>query len=395
MGLVLLGTVLSAGASAPKPLDDFLHTGQIHEGLAAFASPKNNSERFSLAALQALDGMQQFSAGLHQLGINPEFTRLPFLRVVPSGSPLVTNETATPEKVAALFSNLRTSLQHANATLGKMSDEDFKVEVNLSQAHLDFDGDGVVSTNELLMAVLGRTLGIPARLKTGEDLMIHFDAADASWLKGYTHFLSGIIDILLAYDWLPVWNQCAHVIFQNPDPVPPIARYAPARQGRDIAQWIDLIAAVHDMRLEPRDKNGLLDARNEFRAMISCSRTCWNQVSAETDNDHEWLPSPAQTGPGGTKVTQQQIDGWRHILDELDDILAGKKLLPHQMIKSGTGINIDKLVKSPPPLDLILMIQGSAFIPYLEEGPVSDQATWRTLTQPFGPGFMQFAIWSQ
>lgn len=83
-----------------------------------------------------------------------------------------------------------------------------------------------------------------------------------------------------------------------------------------------------------------------------------------------------------------------HVLDELDTILAGKKLLPHWRVESGIGINVPKLVASPPRLDLILMIQGSAFIPFLEEGTVSDRTAWRTLMQPFGPGFARFAMWS-
>jgi hypothetical protein len=128
--------------------------------------------------------------------------------------------------------------------------------------------------------------------------------------------------------------------------------------------------------------------------MIACSRLCWQRVLAETDDDHEWLPSPKQTGPGGTKVTQQQIDGWIKVLDELDAILAGKKLLPHWRVKNGTGINVAKLVASPPKLDLILFIQGSALVPYFEEGTVSDLTAWRTLMQPFGPGFVRFALWS-
>jgi hypothetical protein len=395
--LGLLLTLMPAPADTTNALDGFLRDGRIHEGLAAFASPKNNSERFSLAVLQTLDGLQQFSAGLYKLGIKPDFIQsgIPFFRVVQPGLPQASNEIATPEKVAELFNNFRSSLKRANSTLTGMSDEQFKVEVNLSQARLDFNGDGIVSSNELLVATLGRVLGLPSRTQTGEDLIIHFDSADAMWLKGYTHFLTGIIDIILAYDWLPVWNQCAHVVFQNPDPMPPIARFSAVSQGEDFAKWADLIAALHEMRLELRDKNGLSDARDEFRSMISCSRICWKRVLAETDDDHKWLPSPTQTGPGGTKITQQQIDGWMRVLDELDAILAGKKLLPHWRIKDGTGINVDRLVASPPELDLVLMIQGSAFIPYLEEGPVSDQTTWRTLRQPFGPGFMRFAIWSQ
>ena len=82
------------------------------------------------------------------------------------------------------------------------------------------------------------------------------------------------------------------------------------------------------------------------------------------------------------------------MLDELDTILAGKKLLPHWRVKNGTGINVAKLVASPPKLDLILFIQGSALVPYFEEGTVSDLTAWRTLMQPFGPGFVRFALWS-
>ena len=390
--------MLPAAAAAPRTFDGFLSEGRIQEGLRAFASPKDNAARFSLGLLQALDGLQQFSAGSVKLGVNEEIIArgLPFFRVMmpaPGGSPS-TNQVATPEKVAALLNTLRDSLKSANTTLATIDATPFKVEVNLSTARLDFDGDGIVAPEEMLVAKLAPVLGLPGGPQAGQDLIIHFDSADAAWLKGYTHFLTGVIDILLAYDWRPVWNQCAHAFFQSPDPVPPIARFTVREPGRSFSEWADLIAAVHDMRLTLDDRDALSNARQEFMSMIACSRVCWQRVLAETDNDHEWLPSPKQTGPGGTKVTQQQIDGWLKVLDELDAILAGKKLLPHWRLKGGTGINVAKLVASPPKLDLILLIQGSALVPYLEEGTVSDRAAWVTLMQPFGPGFTRFAIWS-
>jgi hypothetical protein len=226
-------------------------------------------------------------------------------------------------------------------------------------------------------------------------VIIHFDSADAMWLKGYTHFLTGTIDILATYDWRPVWNQCAGLLFRNPQPPPPLKPYLRGDSEQMFSNWVDLIAALHDLRLEVVDTEGLAKARKEFSAMTICSRTCWRRVLAESDNNHEWLPSPKQTGPSGAKITQAQIDGWMHILDELDAILDGKKLLPHWRMKPGIGINVPKLVAAPPRLDLVLMVQGSAFVPYLEEGTVSDQATWRGLLAPYGSGFSRFAIWSQ
>ena len=303
-------------------------------------------------------------------------------------------DVATPETVAQLFTDFRSALQKANRTFAGIDEREFKVQVNLSKVRLDFDGDGVVSSNETLIAVFGRAFSLPPGAGTNGDIVVVFDSADAMWFNGYTHFIIGMIDVLNTFDWMPVWNQCAHVLFQNPYPVPPIARIS-ISDGRDFAKWADLIAALHVFHLEAVNTNGLLEARKEFTAMTHCSRICWARVLAEKDNDHEWLPSPTQTGPGGSKITQAQIDGWMHILDELDAILNGDKLLPHWRIESGRGINVDHLVNNPPPLDLILMVQGSAFIPYVEKGTVSDQTLWRNLASPFGPGLLRFAVWSQ
>jgi hypothetical protein len=392
LGLLLLA--IPGAASTTETLDGFLREGRIKEGLTAFAAPSDNAGRFSLGVLQALDGLQQFSAGLHNVGINPEFIQsgIPFFRVVAPGRLQNPKEPATPAKVARLFQDLRASLRRANATLARIGDEEFGVEVNLSQVRLDLDGDGTCSPNETLLASLGQTLGLAAQAPDGRDVLVRFDSADAAWLKGYTHFLSGMLDLLLAYDWRPVWDQCAHVVFLHPEPLPPMARFSQGGQG--FAQWVDLIAAVHDMRLNLIDKDGPRRARDEFKTMVTCSRICWQRVLAETDDQKEWLPSPRQTGPSGAKITQDQVDAWKRVLDELDAIASGKKLLPHWRMKPGVGIHVEKLVASPPPLDLVLLIQGSALVPYLEEGAVSDQRTWSQLTRAFGGGFFRFAIWS-
>ena len=394
IGLGLLVLAIPVRAGTPEPLDAFLRDGRIKAGLTAYADPSDNVGRFSLASLQTLDGLQQFSAGLNSLGVNPTFVQegIPFFRMAMPGRQGAATNQATPAEVGRLFKNLLASLKSANATLTGMDEKEFKVEVNLSQIHLDLDGDGQCSPNETLLAVAGGGLGLNPAAQGSNDIVVRFDSADAMWLKGYTHFLSGVLELLLAYDWHPVWNQYAHVVFLHPEPAPPISRFI--QPDSRFAGWADLIAAVHELRLNLVDKDGPRRARDEFRAMISSSRICWKRVLAETDNDKEWLPSPTQTGPGGTKITQEQINAWLRILDEMDAIATGHKLLPHWRMKPGLGINVDKMVASPPPLDLVLLLQGSVLIPYVEEGEVSDMATWRQLTQVFGPGFIRFAIWS-
>lgn len=379
---------------AADSLDDYIGTGRIQEGLSAYASPDNDAERFSLAVLQVFEGVQQFSVDFNELGMRQDspLNFLPFMRIVVPTPKTAMTEPATPRMAADVFRSFRQSMRAANATLQKIGDEDFGVELNLTAASLDFDGDGLIDESETLLTSLGAIVGARPGSRPEEDLVIRFDGADAIWLKGYTHFLSGLLDILLAYDWRPVWDQCAHLLFANPDPQPSFNQWAGPGQGFD--QWADMIATVHEMRLELKDKKAWPRARQEFQSMLASSRECWSRVLQETDNEAEWLPSPTQTGPAGATVTQEEIDAWMLVLDELDAILTGEKLLPHWRVRPGAGINVDKLVDSPPPLDLVMWIHGHSLQSYLEEGPVSDEGTWSNLTQPFGRGFMQFAIWS-
>ncbi|MFT3870785.1 MAG: hypothetical protein QM715_20220 [Nibricoccus sp.] len=389
LALALLTSLLKA---QDTKLDGYLRSGKLQDGLNAFAKPANDGERFSLAVLQTLQGLQQFGDGAGKLGIKQSLGRnLPFFRILPATQPAGTpTEVATPEKVRALFTNLRESLKKANATLAKVGDSDFKVQVNLSQAYLE---NNAGTPGMPLAESLGRIMGLNAASE--QDIVVNFDSADAVWLKGYTHLLTGMLEILMAYDWSPVWNQMAYLLFASPNPMPPLAKYAVSGQGQGPSDWADMIAAVHDMRLELKDAEAFKRALAEFRSMIACSRLCWTRIQAETDDDQEWLPSPKQKGPRGARITQEQIDGWTAVLNELDAILAGKKLLPHWRIINGMGINVARLVQNPPKFDLVLLVQGSAFVPYIEGGDVSSSTRWRQLVAPFGPGgFMSFALWS-
>lgn len=377
---------------AAEPLDAYLREGNIQQGLTDYAQPADDGERFSLAVLQVLDGVQKFSAGMNRYELNPEtMGEIPFFRVVRPGDGGIERVPATPAGVAEQFRALRAAFQRANQTLAQVGESEFGVEVNLSQVRLDFDGNGEATDGEVFVPVLENFVGRGRRNAGEGDIVIRFDSADAAWLKGYTHFLGGVLDLLTAYDWKPVWNQMAHALFANPDPMPGIAKVA---SGNEVGLWADLVAGVHDMRLKPVDPDGVRRARDEFRAMIACSRICWQRVLAETDDDHEWLPSPNQKGPRGATITQQDIDAWRVVLDELDAISSGRKLLPHWRLASGMGINVEKLVASPPELDLVLIVQGSALLPYIEKGEVSDRARWRELMRAFDRNFGVFAIWS-
>ncbi|MGZ0172023.1 MAG: hypothetical protein ACKVHE_20965 [Planctomycetales bacterium] len=143
-----------------------------------------------------------------------------------------------------------------------------------------------------------------------------------------------------------------------------------------------------------------------LESMIDLSRESWKLIQAETDDDHEWLPNPEQTGVIlNVRVRQEMIDGWHEFLNEMEHLLKGTKLIPFWRgtpggmvagvvpINAKYGINLRRVFNEPQRFDLVLWIQGTAAMPYLEEGDRTDMAVWERLARVFGGEFFGFAIW--
>src|SRR5262249_32617617 len=141
-------------------------------------------------------------------------------------------------------------------------------------------------------------------------------------------------------------------------------------------------------RFPVREPVRLRSALEHLEAVIALSRETWAFILAETDDDHEWLPNPKQHGVLGVNVRREMIDAWKEFLDEAEEILAGKKLVPHWRVTDGRGINLRRVLTEPRTLDVVLWIQGSAVAPYLERGPVTRDATWDRIYRVFGGQFI-------
>ncbi len=74
--------------------------------------------------------------------------------------------------------------------------------------------------------------------------------------------------------------------------------------------------------------------------------------------------------------------GWQEFLGEAERILAGKKLLPFWRGDAKRGINLRRVFTEPRTLDLVLWIQGTAALPYLEAGEISTPEVWAPLRPP-------------
>ncbi len=90
----------------------------------------------------------------------------------------------------------------------------------------------------------------------------------------------------------------------------------------------------------------------------------------------------------------------------MEDLLEGRKLIPFwrdydqtlfgtrgDVPATGRGVNMKRFFEEPTRFDLVLLVQGTAALPYLEQGDLSRPETWNNLTRVFQGQFFGFAIW--
>ena len=234
--------------------------------------------------------------------------------------------------------------------------------------------------------------------------MIGFDRGDVSWLRGYCHFVAAWGELLLAVDGQRAFDCSAHLLFEKVET--PHTFLLETRRAFDenplenVVLFSDIISFFHQMmRLPIKEPTRTKAALAHLEAGISQAKEMWKFILAETDDDNEWIPNPRQTGVLGVKVTQEMVDVWLETLDEAEQVLQGKKLIPFWRGKAGErGVNLRRVFTEPRTFDPIEWIQGTAATPYLEKGPLTKLADPRTadrLNKAFGGpfNFIGFGFW--
>ena len=97
-------------------------------------------------------------------------------------------------------------------------------------------------------------------------------------------------------------------------------------------------------------------------------------------------------------LDDKSLANWREFLAELDSLLKSEKLLP--LIRDwpnwsggvGSGVNVRRVFTEPRDFDLILWIQGSAAVPYLENGQLSGQLWHKLINAILSGKFREFGV---
>ena len=399
---VFLATTAAAQTATPQLVGERLKSGELkllEDDLATrlAASPGDDQVRFAMGVTQFLRTVEGMAQAMYRHGLEPPRsmeTDFPFFRF-----PLPRNPAPEPldyARMRGIFLAAVDGLSKVDATLAGMGDGDTKLPLAIGLARLDLNGDGKAEEGETLWRVLDSTLGggnIPA--EGVERFIITFDRGDAAWLRGYSHLLRALMEFGLAHDWKEGFDTSFHMFFPRAGlPGAVLDQYAAQRiEGFDVRPVADLVAFIHLMHWPVTEPDRLKAAHGHLEQVVSLSRESWRFILAETDDEAEWIPAPAQKNGAmpGAAVTQQTVDGWMAFLGEFEAILKGQKLIPHWRLAK--GINFRRVFFEPRPFDPILWAQGSAALPYLEDGAMTGDETWQRIMMMFEGNFLGYAVW--
>lgn len=396
---LLAALCVSPAAATGPSADEFLTSGRLGEGekaLAAHLEAQSGDQeaRFGLGTIQFLQGVERLGQFLSRHGVSERTRQIPFFRL-----PVPENPNPEPTSYAdyrKMLEGLLADLTEAEATLSKV-DGDVKLPIRFGLVRLDLDGDGQGSDAEALWriyAVLNAQFRNQADLEEkSKEFRISFDTGDVYWLRGYCHLLSAFIEAQLAYDGQTWFDHCGQLLFAKAEsPYPFLAQSRQNENDFDYDIFLDAVAAIHLFDFELKEPQRMATAREHLLAMTDLSRKSWDAILAETDDDSEWLPNPKQHSVVGVPVTAEMVETWRGVLAELDALLKGEKLIPFWRDKT-QGVNLKRVFTEPRRFDLVLWVQGTDAVPYLEKGETTTPQTWGRVVQVFRGEFIGFAIW--
>lgn len=384
-------------------VERFLTCGDLTGGEAfvneyLLSHPNDDQARFGLAVVQFLKTVEKLGQNFHRYGLRPEAARGfsgPIIRLPIPENPAP--EIISYEKLQKVIVEFHAGLLKTEATLAQIKDYKVKLPLHFNMIRLDLNEDGIADENESLWKVYAKVTGNNAmNEQAANNFLICFDRGDVGWLRGYCHLLSGVSEIYLAHDSHETFEHTAHLLFQKVES--PYVFLNSTKKSHNFrnsdASLFDLIAAIHSINWPVIEPKKMEEALHHFEAVVTESHESWRWIMQETDDDHEWLPNPNQTGViPNVKVTQEMVDAWGEIMTEIGKLLTGELLIPFWRGDEQLGINVRKIFLEPHTLDLVYWVQGSAAAPYLVKGKCTDPKLWSRLREVFGHNFPGFAIW--
>lgn len=405
--LALVATSPSRAGEAADLTADALYSGDLAGGLAKLEPLAGTDQEAKLGAgvIRLVAAVEGFAQALYRHGFaapdgGPMMGRPLVLPVPENPNP----EPLTYEKFRAILQQLVDALDAARPILLEAgASGEYVIPIEPLKIRIDVDGDGQATEAESVGTILSVIAGMPAGMAeaatappdaASAPLVVGLDRADAFWLAGYSDILAAHADFLLAHDFRRLVEATFHRVF--PRAGLPMQNYVTStgtlmldpQSDNAIA---DALALIHELSWEVVEPGRLQRVQARLHEVTAMSRRNWEAILAETDDNHELLPSPKQTGPNGERITEAQVTAWLATLDSVDQILDGKLLIPHWRFQQ--GVDLDAYFRTASRTDFVMLVTGFDARPYLKDGPIAGPESFRELTGAFGDAWLGYAFW--
>lgn len=378
-------SVIAGAASAQElSLSNMLDKTGL-AGTEARLTQDDPATRFALGGVRFLRGIERSLQLRYRHGATFEgMLDLPVLRLPIADNPQPLP--ADPGLVAEIFRGVALDMSGAREALTGV-DGDFGVSLDLAAIWFDVNENGARDPGEALFEAMGVATGIAAP----PDVTVRFDAADAAWLRAYTHLLEGVANLVLAFDPTPVvadvMASAAKMRDLRGDATPRTLFFSP--QDEEI---VDLIAMVYGALQQTPNAENTRAARDHWLAMVSENRAFWAAVAQETDNVDEWIPNATQTSALGLDLPAETGATWLGVLTDAEAVLKGELLLAHPRVSPGAGVNLAKLMQDPVPVDIVGWIHGKSLVDYMERGTLVGPQSLRQFQRMVGGDALLFMV---
>lgn len=397
--LALATTVTGRAGEAGDITAGALYAGDLKGGLArleTFAA-SDQEAKFGAGLIRFVAVLEGFAQGLYRHGFaapdgGPMMGRPLAMPVPPNPDP----EPLTYDKFRAMLQRLVDDLDAARTVLLEAgASGDYVVPIEPLRLHVDIDGDGTVSEQETIGALISTILGSSPSELEPPQVTIGFDRADAIWLAGYTQVLAAQADFLLAHDFRAMVDSSFHRIF--PRAGLPMQDFMNSTGSlmldpQSDTAIADALAIIHGLSWAVTEPERLKGVLARLRHVTELSRENWKAILAETDDNHELVPNPRQAGLApDARVTDEQVAAWHASLDTVDQILDGRLLLPHWRFQH--GFDLRAYFETAQRTDLVMILTGYDALPFLRDGPIASAESFRALTDAFGDDWLGYAFW--
>ena len=367
-------------------LETYLYQANLSEGETALKleldeHPQDDNIRFSLGVIQFFRAIENLGQAFYEYGALSNRLNEPILRLsVPQNQ---TPSELSPDEFGRVLDMFRNDLMVAEKTLAGVDDDHVKVPIKLARVALRIspNTDETITLNQWMQEI---QIDVPKFVSRNPELEVHFDRGDVPWIRAYCHALCALVELYRSIDENIGFEERFKGVFPKLKP-------SEAKPKTD-KEWIFMLSV--------KDPSRLRLMREHLISVCQLNKESWKHIRLETDDDFEWLSHPEQTDQLGLPLTNEQIDAWLRMMDQIEGLLTGERLIDGSILvvlnpkyDSEDGLNLRKVLDSPPK-DLLNFsrIQTEGFDPrYIETNskkPKFDIAAiftvFRLFSGPFG-----------